>query len=734
MTPSTSNETKRRAALACGLCALVGASAAHAQIATDGSVGAATTLSGPNFQILETLGRREGNNLFHSFRDFNLVTGQSATFVGSANLSNVIARVTGGSPSQVNGRIALQGPTAANLWLVNPAGWVFGSGASLDLPGSVYLSTASALTLGGGGRYEAATNRPSTFTSAPPEAFVMGASPAAVRVQGTLAVRDGRSISVAAGSIDLDGGSLRAAGGRVDLAAAGAGTVTLGSNGLDLGTGQTGGEIRLSRSADQIPRGINNLDVSSTSTTLTPGTVRIRGGQLIAAAGGINADHRSDQGGGRIDVEMQQAVRATGASSFSAVARGSGRGADLRVAAPTIDLAGSTALRTDTRVSAQGGSLSLSGSNITLREQARLESTVIGSGRGGAIDVRATGTLEVRDQGSIRTRATLGSGDAGSIALAAERINIRDDGTLQSSTAPDSTGNGGSLTLSARRIDITGDGQGNPGDSTLLSTEARGSGTGGVLSITAEEVNLRGRTLVSSSTEGPGNAGDVRITADRLRIEEGSVVRSNASGNGRGGDVAIAAGDADLVDAVVSANASGRGDAGAVRLSAADLRLTRSAITTAATTSDGGNIALTVPGDLWLTDSLIGTSVQSGVGNGGNVAIAEPELLLLRRSAIQANAFGGNGGNIGISAGPLVASGDSVIEASSQLGLDGTVFLEVPQIDLAGSLLDPRLGVQVEVPAAVECGGDGGESTVRAAEVVTTWRITSAFGGVLCGG
>ena len=55
-----------------------------AQIKTDGSVGSAAQslyAVGGQFTIPQTLGRLSGSNLFHSFKDFNINTGESATFM-----------------------------------------------------------------------------------------------------------------------------------------------------------------------------------------------------------------------------------------------------------------------------------------------------------------------------------------------------------------------------------------------------------------------------------------------------------------------------------------------------------------------------------------------------------------------------------------------------------------------------------------------------------------------------
>jgi len=75
----------------------------HAEIATDGSLGSRVNLNAPDYQITQDLGKRTGNNLFHSFDSFNIYRGESATFSGDNGISNVISRVTGGESSTIDG-------------------------------------------------------------------------------------------------------------------------------------------------------------------------------------------------------------------------------------------------------------------------------------------------------------------------------------------------------------------------------------------------------------------------------------------------------------------------------------------------------------------------------------------------------------------------------------------------------------------------------------------------------
>ncbi|MBL8409173.1 MAG: filamentous hemagglutinin N-terminal domain-containing protein [Candidatus Accumulibacter phosphatis] len=74
----------------------------------------------------EILAAVVGNNLFHSFSQFNIDTGQTADFTTSTSaLANVISRVTGGSLSQINGTLQLTaaaGSAPAGLFLHRPGG------------------------------------------------------------------------------------------------------------------------------------------------------------------------------------------------------------------------------------------------------------------------------------------------------------------------------------------------------------------------------------------------------------------------------------------------------------------------------------------------------------------------------------------------------------------------------------------------------------------------------------
>ena len=143
---------------------------AKGQVVLDNSFGITEKLSGPNFEISDTMGKTIGNNLFHSFTEFNLKNGQSAIFSGPHFIHNIFGRVTGRKASNIDGLIK-SNIANANLFLINPNGFLFGKNASVSIDGALTLSTMDGIKLGDAGSYKAIEPNESVLTSAPPEAF-----------------------------------------------------------------------------------------------------------------------------------------------------------------------------------------------------------------------------------------------------------------------------------------------------------------------------------------------------------------------------------------------------------------------------------------------------------------------------------------------------------------------------------------------------------------------------------
>ena len=163
---------------ALSLCLMGLALGASAQVVVDSSFGSGGALNGPNFQIPDNLGKTVGENLFHSFTEFSLQSGQSATFTGPDAIQNILGRVTGGKVSEIDGLIKSE-VTGANLYLLNPKGFLFGENAKVDVDGAFTVSAREKIKLGEEGSFNAVNPEQSVFVSAAPEACgFLGDNPA----------------------------------------------------------------------------------------------------------------------------------------------------------------------------------------------------------------------------------------------------------------------------------------------------------------------------------------------------------------------------------------------------------------------------------------------------------------------------------------------------------------------------------------------------------------------------
>ena len=194
---------------------------AQITIAPDGT-NTGINQAGNTFNI--TGGTQAGSNLFHSFQQFGLNAGQIANFLSNPAIANILGRVTGGDASIINGQIQVTGSNA-NLFLMNPAGMIFGANASLNVPGSFTATTANAIGFRPGiagvpGQWFNATGVNNyTALIGTPSTFVFSAlQPGAIINAGNLAVGQGQSLTLLGGTV-INTGTLTAPSGTVTLAA-----------------------------------------------------------------------------------------------------------------------------------------------------------------------------------------------------------------------------------------------------------------------------------------------------------------------------------------------------------------------------------------------------------------------------------------------------------------------------------------------------------------------------------
>jgi len=186
-------------------------------------VGTVVNRGGNQFDI--TGGTRAGANLFHSLLKFGLSEQQIAHFLSQPSIRNILTRVTGGETSVINGLIKVSGGNS-NLYLMNPAGIVFGAGARLDIPGSFQATTANAIKVGDGwfgmntspSELMRLTGEPGGFAFSGMNEVLNGEIAGVIKNEGRLSVPAGERV-VLAGGLVVHTGVIETAHGQVIVTA-----------------------------------------------------------------------------------------------------------------------------------------------------------------------------------------------------------------------------------------------------------------------------------------------------------------------------------------------------------------------------------------------------------------------------------------------------------------------------------------------------------------------------------
>jgi filamentous hemagglutinin family protein len=173
--------------------------------------------NGDRYDILGGTRSSDGTNLFHSFERFGLDPHQTANFLATPELRNIFGRIIGGDPSLINGLLQLSGGTA-NLYLMNPAGIVFGPNASLNVPADFTATAATGIGFGNGMFNSTGAIAPETLNGSPTTFWFETARPGAIINAGSLSVSENANLTLT-GGIVVNTGNISAPGGNITLAA-----------------------------------------------------------------------------------------------------------------------------------------------------------------------------------------------------------------------------------------------------------------------------------------------------------------------------------------------------------------------------------------------------------------------------------------------------------------------------------------------------------------------------------
>jgi filamentous hemagglutinin family protein len=671
----------------------------QAEITLDGSLGQAGALNGPDYQIPAEVGRQLGSNLFHSFGQFSLTKSESATFSGPSAIDNVIGRVTGGEASSIDGLIRSTIP-GADLFLLNPAGILFGPNASLDVQGSFHASTADYIGFKDGQRFAAVPSpQDALLTTAAPETFgFLGDNPESIFVnQSALEVPEGKTLSLIGGDIEIKGNEgegpngLRAPSGQINVASvASAGEVIPNAPGQrpDLRvTSELKGDVRINEG------GILNAGGAG------GGTVLIRGGTFVADNGSVFASATGPTDGSLNDVP--------------------GAGIDIEVATDVV-LDNRAVIGTNVLhgVAQDSAGVHIDSEHVEIRNNAEIQSVALGA--------------QELDDGTIPPAS---SGNAGDIAISSDSVSISNEGQIRSNTG--GSGSGGRILIQTESLEVK--------DGGLILTLAFGgaSADAGDIDVDAKHVELSAAppfpfTAITSQTVDEtttGAAGTVDVNAETLKLFGSAFISSLTFNEGRGGNVNVAArdiflsGSPDLFTMGIFANTLGKGRGGQLNLTAENLELkTRSSLQARTLgPGDAGGATIDVSGTLILREaSFINTGSNFGTGNGADLQIFANDIVIagVRDSGDPAGSGrdftglstatnAGRGGNVFIEAAGLELTNTGRIITNSEGGGEaGDISINV--VD------DVSVTKGAGITAFADGAGDGGDINVKANRLVVS--------------
>jgi filamentous hemagglutinin family protein len=697
-----------------------------ADITLDGTLGQSSVLTGPQFNISAELGQQVGGNLFHSFRQFDIWPGEIATFSGPESVNTIISRVTGGTPSHINGELRSTIPHA-DFYFLNPAGIWFGNNAKLDVQGSFHVSTADTLHLATEGQFNARYPEQSSLAVAPPSAFgFLTATPAAITLENSqLAVPANQALSLIGGDLSIKGdelphyerqpdspvtvmtdanSKLTAQSGRINLASiASRGEVMSPEAGLFLNTPARGGQMTITNT---------HLNVSGEAG----GSVFIRSGRFELSQSTVTAETRGTQAGGKIDVQADNMKLNQGAQIATRTYSSGEGGTIILNAAEALILSGVNQAGIGSSVVSNtigqnpeagfAGRLEITTKQLILQDGAQITSSTFGAGKGGIVSVQVddTLTLEGINENQIRSGIFSESHSKEKEAGAAGRIEVKAHQIKVTNGARISTINSGPNAGGVILLKVTGTLEVSKAGLIISSSRTQLGNQAGSIEIVAQQLNLVDQAGISNSTFGSADGGTIMIkVVDKLTMNQSAIIKvpqnKTEMKEGRSGNLTIEANHLDMTKSVitndtldsrsggkililvnqltansstVSSSTHRPGKAGDIEIKANYIKLSDQVEISNSTFDSGEAGIITIKADdaLILSDSGIfsnSASTQPNAGQAGNIAIEVRNLKLMNEAVISSSTVGpGQGGNINVKVADVLVAANGGIGSVSE--------------------------------------------------------------------
>jgi filamentous hemagglutinin family protein len=692
------------------LCLLpVSTLAQEAPISPDGTVSTDVNQQGDVFEI--TGGAQAGNNLFHSFSNFSVPNGGEAFFNNASEINNIISRVTGGKVSTIEGLIRANG--SANLFLINPAGIIFGPNASLNIGGSFLGSTADSLVFPDGEFSAVNAQGKPLLTINAPIGLNFRDNPASIINQSIaldslnqpvgLQVRPGNNITLVGGELNFDRGILFAPEGRIELGAlSAAAEVNFNNDGsLNFSEGASRGDINLRNGA--IVSTLGTLGIGGGFITVNANNLEVSGGSLLIT--GIRQGLGStDAVAGDIKINASDTVSIDGSNANNSsgiintlLANSTGKAGNIEITTTNLALTNGGSINANTSGNGNAGNVRINASDRVLFDgfsQSGLPSGIYSSvaqtgiGNAGNVDI-TTREFSLTNGGSISAN-TSGNGNAGNVTIkASDRVSF--DGISQSglssgiysSITDTGIGNTGKVEINTKNLSLTNgaginnfnSGQGASGNINVDASDTIiVDGSSQFTTVDGSSQSRRSQISSFVSNTGKGNAGSINLNTKNLTATNGGSIGSLVIGEGNSGDLTINTSETIALDgeakfdtplpSQIASNVSPEavGNSGNIKISTKNLSIEGGALIDAGIfgTGNAGNISISATDNIFVDGkgsnkgalSQIGSRLlPNAIGNGGNVEITTGNLKLSNEGNISADSSGkGNAGSVKIDA------------------------------------------------------------------------------------
>ncbi|WP_445634107.1 Filamentous hemagglutinin N-terminal domain-containing protein [Nostoc sp. DSM 114161] len=539
---------------------------------------------------------------------------------------------------------------------------------------------------------------------------------------------------------------------------------------------QNFGNIQLSKlsAVDASGAGSGDIQIQSRRVTIADGSqieastlLEEQGGNLVVNAtelvelistsadgyfsSGLLASTYSTGDAGDLTINTQNLVVRDGAQ-VSTATFGTGKGASLTVNAQDVQLIGTTAdglfpsgLFVSTQSTGNGGDLTINTQNLLAIDGAQVAAYTSDAGKAGSLtvnakDVQMIGTANSQFPSGLFNYA-YSIGDAGDLTINTQNLLVRDGANVATQTY--SAGKTGSITVNAQDIQLIGRsangdfasdlsvdaGLGSTGDAGNLTINTQrllvrdgayvdasiyGTGKGGALTVTANDIQLIGTSTDGSYRSGlftqaysgiTGDAGDLTINTQRLLLLDGAQIDAETYGTGKGGFLNVTAKEIQLIG------------------SSSDDRFPSGLLTSTHSTGDAGNLKIDTQQLLVRDGALINTST-SGTGKGGSLTVTANDVQLIGESSdsvLKSRLFTtavigitGDAGDLTINTQNLLVRDGAFVDASTEgTGKAGSLTVNAKDVQLIGVSSDGRSGSGLSTSAKLGSTGDAGDLTIN---------------------